>query len=144
MTFQREKVAPWERYTDGEWHEVRRGPADEIRSESERQYRRHWESMRSWCRINQMHGQISRREHGRILSVRIRPLDRQDGRAHIIAAIRDRSRTEIGRSLIEAVQILEYGLHLRMHGECAPGGTETWREFDSRTEDFLRRLMETQ
>jgi hypothetical protein len=34
--------------------------------------------------------------------------------------------------------LLEYALHLRMHGERAPGGKETWAEFDRRTEAFLR------
>lgn len=39
----------------------------------------------------------------------------------------------------EAIELLEYALHLRMHGENAPGGNETWAEFDCRCEDFLRR-----
>lgn len=38
----------------------------------------------------------------------------------------------------EATRLLEYALHLRQHGENAPGGSETWREFDTRAEDFLR------
>jgi hypothetical protein len=38
----------------------------------------------------------------------------------------------------EAIKLLEYAMHLRMHGECAPGGNETWREFDTRNETFLR------
>ena len=43
--------------------------------------------------------------------------------------------------LAEAVELLEYALHLRMHGERAPGGIETWREFDQRCEAFLRKRM---
>jgi hypothetical protein len=38
----------------------------------------------------------------------------------------------------EAIKLLEYAMHLRMNGECAPGGNETWREFDTRNETFLR------
>lgn len=34
--------------------------------------------------------------------------------------------------------LLEYALHLRQHGEHAPGGNETWAEFDQRCERFLR------
>jgi hypothetical protein len=41
----------------------------------------------------------------------------------------------------EAVALLMYALHLRMHGERAPGGHETWAEFDRRCEDFLRRQL---
>jgi hypothetical protein len=42
-------------------------------------------------------------------------------------------------SLAEAIRILEYALHLRMYGERAPGGDETWNEFDQQCEEFLRR-----
>jgi hypothetical protein len=38
----------------------------------------------------------------------------------------------------EAVDLVKYALHLRMHGERAPGGDETWGEFDRRAEEFLR------
>lgn len=41
----------------------------------------------------------------------------------------------------EAVQLLEYALQLRIHGERAPGGNERWAEFDRRCEDFLRRQL---
>lgn len=41
----------------------------------------------------------------------------------------------------EAIRLLEYALHLRMYGERAPGGNETWREFETRTEEFLRALQ---
>jgi hypothetical protein len=37
-----------------------------------------------------------------------------------------------------ARKLLEYAYHLRVHGERAPGGTETWAEFDRRVEAFLR------
>jgi hypothetical protein len=40
--------------------------------------------------------------------------------------------------LREATSLIEYALHLRMHGENAPGGSENWPEFDRKAEDFLR------
>lgn len=40
--------------------------------------------------------------------------------------------------LKRAVKLLEYALHLRRHGERAPGGTETWAQFDRDAETFLR------
>ena len=39
-----------------------------------------------------------------------------------------------------AVRLVEEALHLRMHGECAPGGNETWGEWDRKAEVFLRDL----
>lgn len=42
----------------------------------------------------------------------------------------------------EAVRLLKYALHLRMHGECAPGGDETWAQFDREAEAYLRSLPE--
>lgn len=38
----------------------------------------------------------------------------------------------------EALALLRYALHLRQHGERAPGGNETWHEFDQRAEALLR------
>jgi hypothetical protein len=38
----------------------------------------------------------------------------------------------------DAIELLRYALHLRQHGERAPGGNETWRAFDRRAEAFLR------
>lgn len=38
----------------------------------------------------------------------------------------------------EAVTLLRQALHLRTHGERAPGGTETWAEWDRRAETLLR------
>jgi hypothetical protein len=138
MTEKTAKVAPWETFTDGEWHTVRTGPADETRAESLRQYHRHYQSMRAWCVINHKAGQISRSENGRILRVRIRDDERSADRDRIVAVLRDRTRGQLGIALIEAIQILEYGLHLRQYGERAPGGGETWQEFDRRCEKFLR------
>lgn len=40
---------------------------------------------------------------------------------------------------IEALRIIDYALHLRMYGERAPGGDETWRDWDLMAESFLRR-----
>lgn len=40
-----------------------------------------------------------------------------------------------------AVKLLEEALHLRMNGERAPGGNETWRDWDLRAETFLRSLL---
>jgi hypothetical protein len=42
------------------------------------------------------------------------------------------------RELDQARAILDYALHLRTYGENAPGGNETWREFDRRCETYLR------
>ena len=48
-------------------------------------------------------------------------------------------------TLIEAVEreghaaeLVEEALHLRMYGERAPGGDETWAEWDRKAEAFLR------
>jgi hypothetical protein len=38
----------------------------------------------------------------------------------------------------EADRLVAYALHLRMHGERAPGGNETWRQFDRDAEAYLR------
>jgi len=40
----------------------------------------------------------------------------------------------------ESRRLLELALHLRMHGECAPGGHETWAQFDTDLEHHLRGL----
>ena len=40
-----------------------------------------------------------------------------------------------------AVRLLEAALHLRMNGERAPGGNETWRDWERRVELFLRGLL---
>ena len=40
-----------------------------------------------------------------------------------------------------AVKLLEEALHLRQHGERAPGGNETWSSWDERAEQYLRGLL---
>ncbi len=47
--------------------------------------------------------------------------------------------TEIEQA--EAKRLLEYALHLRMYGEGAEGGNESWHEFDRDCESFLRDLL---
>jgi len=42
--------------------------------------------------------------------------------------------------LAKARRLLEYAMQLRMYGERAPGGDETWRQFDQSAEHFLRGL----
>lgn len=44
----------------------------------------------------------------------------------------------------EALRLVEYALHLRMYGENAPGGDETWAKWDRMAEDFLRDSLCTQ
>ena len=46
--------------------------------------------------------------------------------------------TSLAISREAAVQLLELALHLRKHGERAPGGNETWADFDRKAEDYLR------
>ena len=41
----------------------------------------------------------------------------------------------------EAVKLLERVLHLRMNGERAPGGDETWPPLDRDIEAYLRSLL---
>lgn len=38
----------------------------------------------------------------------------------------------------EALALLRYALHLRQHGERAPGGGETWADWDRQAETLLR------
>lgn len=38
----------------------------------------------------------------------------------------------------EASRLVGYALHLRMYGERAPGGDETWTAFDKAAEGYLR------
>jgi hypothetical protein len=57
-------------------------------------------------------------------------------KAALAASQADLTRAEDRRQ--RATGLLEYALHLRMHGERAPGGNETWAEFDRRCEAFLR------
>ena len=39
-------------------------------------------------------------------------------------------------------KLAEYALHLRMYGEHAPGGNETWQRWDSMAENTLRNLKD--
>ena len=41
-----------------------------------------------------------------------------------------------------AVRLLEEALHLRMNGERAPGGNETWRGWERDAERFLRARLD--
>lgn len=41
------------------------------------------------------------------------------------------------RDLEAVARLLEYAIHLRVHGENAPGGDETWERFDQMAEEFL-------
>lgn len=43
-----------------------------------------------------------------------------------------------------AVRLLEQALHLRTHGEHAPGGDETWHAWEAETEAYLRQHRTTQ
>lgn len=45
----------------------------------------------------------------------------------------------LGAELATAQRLLSSGLNLRMYGENAPGSTDTWRAWDTRTEEWLRR-----
>jgi hypothetical protein len=55
---------------------------------------------------------------------------------HIHETGRPSMRDEI--ALVVAMRLLEEVLHLRMNGERAPGGSETWAELDPEIERFLR------
>lgn len=37
-----------------------------------------------------------------------------------------------------ARRLLEEALHLRANGERAPGGTETWQQWERKAEEYLR------
>jgi hypothetical protein len=50
--------------------------------------------------------------------------------------------SRLDSSEAEAVRLLEYALHLRRNGENAPGGTETWAQWDRDAETFLRARIE--
>src|ERR1700733_12680576 len=43
-------------------------------------------------------------------------------------------------AMATARRLLEQALFLRMNGERAPGGNETWAEWDRHAEEFLRSL----
>jgi hypothetical protein len=135
MTYVREKVQPWEKYTDGEWHEVRRGPDAEPRDESLRQYRRHWESMRAWTERRPYRGQLSRTDNGRVIRARLTPI--YDEERTDVPHLQPLTRAQIGRHLLDAMALLDLAVDLRMHGE---GAGDTWRQFDGRAEALLRKI----
>ena len=61
--------------------------------------------------------------------------------AQTITLIRARrERDGLRRALADATRLLEFAMHLRSYGERAPGGSETWQEFDRAAEVFLRSL----
>jgi hypothetical protein len=62
------------------------------------------------------------------LSVRLRVADA------VLAAL------EAAQTQPAARALLEEALFLRMNGERAPGGNETWRDWDRRAEEYLRSL----
>lgn len=62
----------------------------------------------------------------------------ENHRLHRLLAEANRRPAILAFQRREAASLLEYALHLRMHGENAPGGSETWAEFDRKAEDFLR------
>ena len=41
-----------------------------------------------------------------------------------------------------AIRLLEAALHLHMNGERAPGGDETWAEWEHAVEEFLRSRLD--
>lgn len=41
----------------------------------------------------------------------------------------------------EALELLKEAYFLRRYGELTPGGNETWRDWDTRTDDFLMSLI---
>lgn len=135
MSYERKKVAPWGDYADGEWHEVRRGPDDEPRDESVRQYRRHWESMRAWVRHRPYRGQLSRTDNGKVIRARFTP-EPAEGEWDV-QYLQPLTRVQLGRHLLDAMRVLDHALTLRTHGES---GELTWRRFDTRAEDFLRKI----
>jgi hypothetical protein len=52
----------------------------------------------------------------------------------------DLERERDGDTPDTAIRLLEEALHLRMNGERAPGGTETWQDWERRAETYLRSL----
>lgn len=68
-------------------------------------------------------------EYGSCANAVLTALARRDG------AEAERTRAE----LATAKRLLSEGLSLRMHGEDAPGCSDTWRAWDTRTEEWLRR-----
>jgi hypothetical protein len=67
-------------------------------------------------------------------------VERTATQAAVDAAQRARAAAvALEQELAEAMELVEYSLHLQMYGERAPGGDETWHELNRRTEAFVRR-----
>jgi len=45
-------------------------------------------------------------------------------------------------ALDRANRLIRYALHLRINGERAPGGDETWAQWDRDADDYLRAAIE--
>lgn len=123
-----QKIAPWERYADGEWHTVRDVTEGEPREESLRQYESYYMSARHWAARNGFKPRINRINCGRTIRIKFLPIEGFVKKP----------------SLSEAIELIRYALHLRQYGECAPGGTETWDQFDRDADRFMRRTMGAQ
>jgi len=52
--------------------------------------------------------------------------------------VQQRATDEAETALDRANRLLRYVLHLRMYGENAPGGNETWQQFDRDCDEYLR------
>lgn len=59
-----------------------------------------------------------------------------DERADVIDELRHRAEAA-ERRLVDMRRLVETALHLRQHGEYAPGGTENWRQWDRDAETAL-------
>ena len=66
------------------------------------------------------------------------PQDRAAFRSALRKAAYDLPSPPAVTDLDTAVRLLEQALHLRMNGERAPGGDETWRDWERDAEEFLR------
>lgn len=139
MGYERKKLQPWEKYTDGEWHAVRCGPPDEPREESMRIYHNHAMSMRQWADRNGYRGQLSRRGNGRELRVRFTPITRPMA----MPALSRMDRTQLGTTLVEALKLIHVAVRLRTYGEPVPGDPDVvWDEFDRGAGVLLRRISQ--
>jgi hypothetical protein len=69
-------------------------------------------------------------------------LPTEDSLGAVWTELATRPMSPLGRSeRDEAVGLLEEALHLRMNGERAPGGNETWRDWDLRAEQFMQERL---
>jgi hypothetical protein len=42
----------------------------------------------------------------------------------------------------QALILLREAFHIRQNGQCAPGGNENWRDWERKTETYLRSLID--